>query len=165
MELKEAIDKYFSKQQLIDSMCKYQLYYQIGLGAVVFESIQDADEAYKKLEELNLQIDTNRVFQTIHEILFHLSREDNFEEKFDTHLKFSALVHMLDDFIEADKGLIDFKPYADLVFEKIKDERFFDESMQEQFDNDYPIVLVTWEHAISDEVARNIKDVAAEIFE
>ena len=164
MKLQEAINKYFSKDQLIDSICKYQLYYQIGLGNVVLQSIQDIEEAYKKLDELNLQIDSQKVFEAIYEIVLHLSRQEDFEEKFESHLKFTALVQMLNDFIEADKDLISSKPFADMIYEKIKDNTFFDTNMKEQFETDFGVILLTWQAVITDEIADDVKDVVSEIF-
>ena len=165
MNLKEAINKYFYKDNLINSICKYQLYYQIGLGNIVFESMQDIDETYKKLEELNLQINTQKVFESIHEIVLHLSQEEDFEEKFETHLRMSALAQMLNDFVEADNELIDAQPFADMIFEQIKNDTYFDEYMQEQFAEDYDSVFLNWEVIITDEVAKNVKDVVTEIFD
>ncbi|MCK5110644.1 MAG: hypothetical protein KAQ94_03910 [Arcobacteraceae bacterium] len=164
MKLEEAINKYFSRDSIIDSMCKYQLYYQIGLGNVVFLSTQDLEETQKKLEELNLQINSQKVFESMQEIVLHLSHNDDFEEKFESHLRLTALAQMLNDFIEADKGLIDSKPFADMIYEQIKDDKFFNDVMKEQFDNDYDFILATWEATITDEIASDIKDVVVEIF-
>ena len=165
MKLEEAINKYFYKDNLINCISKYQLYYQIGLGGVVFKSTQDIEETYKKLEELNLQINTQTVFESIHKIVLHLSQEDDFDNKFDSHLRMSALAQMLNDFVEADNDLIDAQPFADMIFEQIKDDTFFNEYMQEQFDDDYDNVFLIWESTITDEIAKNVKDVVTEIFD
>ncbi len=164
MKLQEAINKYFSRDSLIDSICRYQLYYQIGLGNVALQSIQDLEETYKKLEELNLQIDSQIVFETIHEIVLHLSYSDDFEEKFETHLKYTALAQMLDDFVNSDKELLNAKPFTDAVYEKIKDDTFFNDDMKEQFDADYETVLLNWKVTITAEIAHDIKNVVSEIF-
>ena len=164
MKLEDAINKYFSRESLIQSICKYQLFYQIGLGGVVLKSIQDFEEAHKKLQELNLQIDTQKVFESIHEIVLHLSRDDNFEEKFDTHLKFTALAQMLNDFVDADKELLNAKPFTDIIYEDIKNNKYFTEDMKKQFDLDYAPVLSIWEDTITNEIAEDIKSVVMEMF-
>ncbi len=164
MKLQETINKYFSRDSIIDSISKYQLYYQIGLGSVVFQSIQDLEETHKKLQELNLQIDTQKVFESIHEIVLHLSRSDDFEEKFESHLRLTALGEMLNDFVEADKELLNAKDFADNIYEEVKADTFFNDDMKKQFDNDYEIVLANWEDVITEELAVEIKEVVMEIF-
>ncbi len=164
MELQEAINKYFSKDYLIDSICKYQLYYQIGLGNIAFESMQDLEEAFKKLNELDLQIDSQKVFESIHEIVLHLSHSEDFEDKFESHLKMAALAQMLNDFVEADTELIGSKHFAEMIYEKIKDDTFFTDKMKEQLDTEYQAMLPVWEMTITDKDASDIKDVVMEIF-
>ena len=163
MKLKQAIDKYFSKEKLVDSICKYQLYYQLGLGNIVFQTIKDLDKKKKKLEELDLQIDSNKVFESIHEIVLHLSSQDDFDDKFDKHLRFTAFAQMLNDFVEADKGLLNAQPFADTVYEKIKDDSYFDEKMKEQFELDFDAILPVWNDTITQEMAIEIRDVVLEI--
>ncbi len=156
MKLQDTIRKYFDREKLVDSICKYQLYYQVGLINVALESIQDLDETYKKLEELNLQIDTQTVFESIHSIILHLSHDKDFDEKFDSHLKMAALSQMLNDFAEADTELIGSKPYCDMIFEKIKEDTYFTNEMQEQVNSDYDYVLPSWDNIITDEVASEV---------
>jgi len=164
MKLEEAINKYFSRDKLIDSICKYQLYYQIGLGSLALQSIQDLEETQKKLEELNLQIDSQKVFEAIHEIVLYLSHEEDFDEKFEGHLKFTALTQMLNDFVEADKDLIGSEHFSNMIYEQIKDDRYFTFEMKQQLDADYKVILPTWNATITDDIANDIKDVVVEIF-
>jgi hypothetical protein len=164
MKLEQAINKYFSRDNLIDSICKYQLYYQIGLGSLALQSIQDLEETHKKLAELNLQIDSRKVFEAIHEIVLYLSAEENFEEKFENHLKFTALTQMLNDFVQADKELIGSEHFSNMIYEQIKDDKYFTFEMQQQLDVDYKTILPTWKATITDEIANDIKDVVTEIF-
>ncbi len=164
MKLEQTINKYFSRDKLIDSICNYQLYYQIGLGSLALESLKDLEITHKKLQELNLQIDSQKVFEAIHEIVLHQSKEEDFDTKFNGHLKFTALTQMLNDFIEADKKLIGSDKHADDVYEKIKDDKFFTYEMQQQFGADYNVILPSWQQTITDELANEIKDVVTEIF-
>ncbi len=163
MKLKQTIEKYFSRDNLVDSICKYQLYYQLGLGNVVFQSTKDLEETHKKLEVLNLQIDSNKVFESIHEIVLHLSSQDDFDDKFDKHLRFTALAQMLNDFVEADKELLNSASFTDTVYEKIKDDSYFDDKMQEQFELDFEAIVPIWQKTITEEMAIEIKDVVLEI--
>ncbi len=164
MKLEKAINKYFSKDQLVDSICKYQLYYQIGLGGLVLQSIQDLEAAHEKLNILNLQIDSQKVFEAIHEIVLHLSNEDNFDDKFDNHLKFTALTQMLNDFIEVDKNQLGSEEFSNIIYNQIKDDKYFTYEMMQQFDADFQVIIPTWTETITEDIANEIKDVVTEIF-
>ena len=163
MELQEAIDKYFSRDNLAATICKYQLYYQIGLGKLALESLQDVEETFEKLEELNLHLTTQQIIIILYKMILQLSHNDNFEEMFDIHLKYTALVQVLDDFIKADNELINSKPFEDMIFESIQDGTFFDDIMQQQFDIDYKVIFPSVKQTITKSVADSIKNNISEL--
>ncbi len=164
MKLQETINKYFNRENIIDSISKYQLYYQIGLVHVALKSTEDLDETYKKLDKLNLQINPQKVFESVYEIIVHMSNEDNFEEVFEKQLRLISLVQMLDDFINANKDIKDAKSFSDTIYEEIKNNKLFNEQMQQQFDNDYETVVSNWKLSITDAIATEIQGVVSEIF-
>jgi hypothetical protein len=164
MKLEDAINKYFSRKSLVDSVCRYQLYYQIGLGNLALESIQDLDETFKKLEELNLQIRTEKVFESIYRIIIHYSHQENFDTEYEKHLRTEALAQALNDFVEADSELIGSEHFANMIFERIKVNSFFTQPMEEQFNNDYVRIIDTWEMSITNTIATQVKDIIAERF-
>lgn len=164
MELEKIIDKYFSRDMIISNICKYQLYYQIGLGSLAYESMQDLEETLDKLDQLDLHIDSQRVFVSIYEIILHFGYNDDFDESFETYLKATALSQMLKDFIEADKELINPQPFEDMMIEKIKDDIFFTGKMQQQFDEDYKALLPSWKMTISADVANEIKNSIVDMY-
>lgn len=164
MKLQETINKYFNRENIIDSISKYQLYYQIGLVHVALKSTEDLDETYKKLDKLNLQINPQKVFESVYEIIVHMSNEENFEEVFEKQLRLISLVQMLDDFINANKDIKDAKSFSDTIYEEIKNNKLFNEQMQQQFDNDYETVVSNWKLSITDAIATEIQGVVSEIF-
>ena len=164
MELNKAIDKYFSRNKLIDSICKYQLYYQIGLGNVALESFQDLQDTVKKLNELDLHVTSEKIIFSIYKIILRHSDDDNFEEKFDQYLKDAALTNMLDNFIKEDKDFVNSKPYKDMVLEKIKNDTFFNTNMKQQLELDYNAILPAMELNISEEIVNIIKNNITDMF-
>lgn len=76
MELEQLINHYFSKEKLAESICKYQLYYQIGLGNVVLQSLQDLQETVEKIDELNLQVKSEHVIHVMSKIIRESSPEE-----------------------------------------------------------------------------------------
>ena len=165
MKLNETINKYFSRDSIITSITKYQLYYQIGLVNVALQLNQDIEETYKKLDKLNLQIEPQKVFESIYEIIVHMSNEENFEQVFEKQLKLIASVQMLDDFMNADAEMMNSKELTDAIYEQIKNDNLFTEQMQIQFENDYDTVLSNWEKSITTKIAEELQDVVSEIIQ
>ena len=157
MELDQSIDKYFSRENLLSTVTKYELYYQIGLGHAVYTSLQDTDETINKLSSLNLKIDTDIIFRTIFENVLHFSQHKDFDEKYEKHIKVKALSQMLTDFIKADEELLNSEQFADKIYEQIVNDTFFTQDMQKQFDDDYDELYNFWELTISKENTDAIK--------
>ena len=158
METNEIIDKYFSRENLLDTVTKYELYYQIGLGQTVYNTLQDMDETIEKLKTLNLSIDTEVVFRTIYENVLHFAQHEEFDEKYEYHIRVKALSQMLADFLKADEELINPEPFADKIYEQIVADTYFKDNMIEQFDNDYVNLYAYWEDTITKEGTQFIRD-------
>lgn len=165
MSLIEQIEKYFSKDELLKIFVKYELYYQIGLGKMVYMTIQDLDETFKKINELNLKIESSVVINNIYFILLHFSEEENFDEKFDYHIRSRALAQALNDFIDSDKELNNPQLFADQIYQEIVNDRFFDSKMRTQFDEQYDLVYVSFEPVFTKEFAGKLKDSVISIYE
>merc|ERR1711916_9025 len=101
MALKDQIEKYFSREKLLEIFVKYELYYQIGLGKMIYMTIQDLDETYQKISELDLKIESSIVINNVYFILLNYSHEENFDERFEYHIRSRALSQALNDFISA----------------------------------------------------------------
>jgi len=157
MELQQTIDKYYSRKKLADSICKYQLYYQIGLGSVVLESLGNLELTVEKIKKLNLQINSQLIITAINEIILEMAEENDFDKLFDQQLKNLAFVQMLSDFVNADKELTNPKQFAQKVIDRIKNNTFFDYNMEQQFMADYKVVYPNMLENITNEVASGIK--------
>lgn len=165
MTLKEQIEKYFSKSKLLETFVKYELYYQIGLGKMIYMTIQDLDETYKKISELNLKIESSVVINNIYFILLNYSHEEEFDERFEFHIRSRALSQALNDFIGADEELNNPKIFADQIYQEIINDRFFDSHMRSQFDEQYDIVYVSFEPTFTTEFVDKLKDSVISIYE
>lgn len=165
MSLIKQIEKYFSQNKLLEIFVKYELYYQIGLSKMVYISIQDLEDTYKKIMELNLKIDSSVVINNIYFILLHFSQEKNFEENFEYHIRSKALSQALNDFIEKDKELNNPKLFADQIYQEITNDRFFDSKLRSQFDEQYDIVYVSFQPVFTKEFVENLKQSVISIYE
>lgn len=164
MELQQTIDKYYSRKKLADSICKYQLYYQIGLGSVVLESLGNLELTVEKIKKLNLQINSQLIITAINEIILEMAEENDFDKLFDQQLKNLAFVQMLSDFVNADKELINPKQFAQKIIDRIKNNTFFDYNMEQQFMADYKVVYPNMLENITNEVASGIKANMLEVY-
>ena len=164
MELQQTIDKYYSRKKLADSICKYQLYYQIGLGSVVLESLGNLELTVEKIKKLNLQINSQLIITAINEIILEMAEENDFDKLFDQQLKNLAFVQMLSDFVNADKELTNPKQFAQKIIDRIKNNTFFDYNMEQQFMADYKVVYPNMLENITNEVASGIKANMLEVY-
>ena len=158
MNLNDLVQKYYTKENIVDMLTKYELYYQISLGYMVYETIQDIDETFKKLEDLNLTVNTATILSNIFELILHLSHHEDFDEKFEYHLRSRALLQSLKDFINTDKDLVNVDAYIKQKSEYIKNDTLFDENMKLQFESEYPAVHEHFDLMITENIAQQIQD-------
>ena len=163
MEINHILDKYLTRERLADIICKYQLYYQIGLGNVALESLQDLKETVDKINQLNLQVRSEVIIDSLSQIIYLHKDNANFDLDFEYYLRYTALVHMLDDFINADKELIHPEPFRDLIYEQIEEDNFFTKTMQQQFEADYKAILPSIVATITEEIAKDVKKIIEEM--
>ena len=158
MNLEQATQQYFTKDNIIDMLTQYELYYQISLGNYVYETLQDIDETNKKIDELSLRVDPNMEISNIFELILHYSHHEDFEDKFPYHLRTRALMHSLKDFVNADKELLGKDTYIEQKSKMILDDTYFTEDMKLQFESDYGIISDHYELTVTDEIVNKIKD-------
>jgi len=158
MNLNETIEKYMTREFVVDMLTRYELYYHISLGNFVMETLQDYDETVKKLKELNLEVEVNVALATIVELIVHLYKTEKFEETFEYQLRSRAILKALKDFVNGDVELINSEDYISLKTEEIASDTYFKESMKVQLESDYTNVNEYYDLLITDEALRKIKN-------
>lgn len=146
------IQQYLTKDLIIDMLTRYELYYEIGLANFIYETIQDIDEAYKKLEELNLEVESDVALSNIIELILHYSHQENFEDILDFYIRSRALMHALKDFANSDSELLNKESYVKQKTEQITADSYFTASMKVQMESEYMDVLEKYELIVTDEV-------------
>lgn len=150
------IKEYLQKDAIIDMLTHYELYYEIGLANYVYETIQNIDEAYVKLEELNLEIEVDVALSNIIEIIIHYSHQDEFESLLDFYIRSRALLHALKDFVNRDSDLLNKISYMDQKSSQIAEDGFFTDSMKVQLESEYMDMLEKYELIVTDEVVETL---------
>jgi hypothetical protein len=146
------IKKYLNKDSIIDMLTRYELYYEIGLANFIYETIQDIDDAYVKLEELDLEVESDVALSNIIEVILHYSHTDNFDEILDFYIRSRALLHALKDFVNRDKELLNKESYVEQKTQQIKNDNYFTNEMKVQLESEYMDVVEKYELIVTDEV-------------
>lgn len=146
------IKQYLEKDSIIDMLTRYELYYEIGLANFIYETIQDISEAYVKLEELNLQLESDVALSNILEMMLHYGDRDDFEDLLEFYIRSRALLHALKDFVNKDKELLNKESYAQQKTEEILSDQYFTQSMKAQLESEYMEVVEKYELIVTDEV-------------
>ena len=146
------IKQYLDKDSIIDMLTRYELYYEIGLANYIYETIQDISEAYIKLEELNLQLESDVALSNILEMMLQYGDRENFEDLLEFYIRSRALLHALKDFVNKDPDLLNKESYAQQKTEEIVSDRYFTQSMKAQLESEYMEVVEKYELIVTDEV-------------
>lgn len=158
MNLNETIKQYFTQELIVDMLTKYELYYQISLSSNIYDNLQDIDETINKIEELALEVDPNIAISNIIEIIVQYSLNENFETIFEHHLRSRALLHSLKDLLNSDNKLISDQQYISKKTNQILTDGYFNDSMKEQFDHEYPLVCEKYEMLITEQIVEDIRN-------
>ncbi len=153
MKITDRINQNFTQAKLIDTIAKYQLYYQLSLGVFVKETSFDQKDTMKTVQELNLDIDVENVLNTMVKIIINFNDEKEFNAIFDDNIKVNSMMHALDDFIGKSKNLVNNENIYESYSQKIQNDKFYDINMHVQFDGEIKDRIKVWEELITNEVA------------
>lgn len=156
MKKQDLIAKYFKQENLAKCVAEYQLYYQISLGTFINKSSFDNE----RLEELDLDISPEHVFNTMMEIIKNFHNEKDFEEIFDDNIKVNAFIHALKDFTSKNQDLDKEEKIYDTFYEKIMNDEFYNVSMHILFEEEFKNKKEYWSSLISKKTARELKESA-----
>ncbi len=159
MRKQDIIANKFKRENLINIMAKYQLYYQIALGEIIEKSSFDKE----KVEDLNLDIDPENVLNTMTEVINTFRKEKDFDSIFEDNMKVNAMIHALKDFTLKYEELNKKESIYDIFYEKIINDQFFTLSMQVFFSEELKSRIDYWKKLISSETAKELKESALKI--
>ena len=157
MNLNNNIKAHLTKDSIVDILTRYELYYHISLGNFVLETLQDFDETIQKLEELNLQVEINRALTNILEIILNLGHKDDFEHRFEYHVRSRAITHALKDFVNHDTELINANDYIEQKTKDILNDTYFTETMKLQLESDYSSIYDHYDIFVTDDMIEKIQ--------
>ncbi|WP_121626968.1 hypothetical protein [Poseidonibacter antarcticus] len=141
------INYYFSKDNIINNIAKYETYYQVALGILI-------STTNKKEIDQNIQLEY--ALGSIYELIKDLENE-NIDEIFEIELQkqaaMDALQHFANENIKAVKNKeIDIENNVNII----NDNLFFNDILLEICENSFPTQIKKWQTIINDEVSDSI---------
>lgn len=150
-----SIEKYFTKDQIINNLSKYETYYQIALGKLVHLS---------NIKEVSYDIDFKLALGSIYELLNDLKNENDLELIFEDELKKQTSMDAVQEFVNNNMELIQSKNFAiEPIINDINDNKYFNEAMEKVFEENLKLHLQKYSDFITDELATQIKKAIEEL--
>lgn len=142
------IKEYFSKQNIINNLSSYEMYYQVSLASLINST---------KVDDINYEIEFQLALGSIYELLKDLENEENLDEIFEKELQKQSAMDAVQNFVNENlefvkEGKVDIEP----IINSINDETFFNETLLEVCKINKQTQLKKWEELITDELAQAI---------
>lgn len=141
------IESHFKKENIINNLAKYEMFYQVALGSLI---------GITKSNPINYEIEFQYALGSIYELIKDIEsfeEEINFEEELRKQSAMDALQNFVNENLELVKqGELNVENFVN----HINDGQFFNEAMQEICDQNIDTQVLKWEAIITDELADSI---------
>lgn len=142
------LERHFSKNNIIENLAKYDMYYQISIGKLI---------NITKNNNASTQIEFQYALGSIYELLKDLQTLDNGEELFEDELRKQAAMDATQNFINENlQAVKESKIEIEPIINDINDGFFFNRTMIEICQSNHSKQLEKWSEIITDEVATAI---------
>ena len=159
-KMEKKLAQEFNYDNIVKNLAVYELAYQIALEYMVQLTEFDKQSALDKIEQMQLEIDPERVFYSIIAITRTWENIDNYDKEFYNELKKHACINALEDYIKNDKDLMHPETFLEEMVAKINVGIFFNDKMKQFFDEQIDNVVLRWRSVISSHLADDIKKTA-----
>ncbi len=157
----ELLKSVLKKENLVELIAYFETVFQMSLLFFVQQSGFDRDDVIERLEEMGLQIDTDYFFDIINELVFDYELPNdylNFDYFFPI-IKEKAIYYALNEYIKADKTLLNKEIYFQTMLEEIAKGGYFAEDLDELVDNELPFRISYWDEIIDEKLCSQIEQV------
>ncbi|WP_072682584.1 hypothetical protein [Arcobacter sp. LA11] len=150
-----SIEKYFTKEEIVNNLSKYETYYQIALGKLIYLS---------NITEVSYEVDFKLALGSIYELITDLKDEENLDSIFDKELKKQTSMDAVQNFINDNMELIQSRNFAiEPIINDINDDKFFNEDMKEVFKENVKLHFQKYNDFVTDDLANQIKSAVEEL--
>jgi hypothetical protein len=163
-KIEKKLSEQFNYENIVKNLAVYELAYQIALEYMVQLTEFDKQSALEKIEQMQLEVDPERVFYSIIAITRTWENIEKFDKEFYNELKKHACINALEDYIKNDKDLMHPEAFLEEMVTKINLGVFFNDKMNYFFNAELDNVILRWKSIISSNLAQDIRQTAISMF-
>lgn len=149
------MNKHFTRNEIINNLAKYELYYQVTLGNLI---------SLTNTKEIDYEVEFQLALGSIYELLKDLKTLDDKSILFDDELRKQAAMDSVQNFANENLEIL---KSGEIKIEKIvnhiNDDLFFNEAMKVICDENLDEQLEKWEKVITQDLAKKILDSIQEL--
>jgi len=144
MNIQEA----FSKQNIIENLANYEMYYQISIGNLI---------AMTQTNQISPEIELQYALGSIYDLLRDLQNYNQEEIDFQNELKKQSAMDALQNVVNENLELVKSGQIeVESIVNSINDNEFFNEAMNNICKENQKTQLAKWSEIITDELAQAI---------
>lgn len=149
------ITDFFTKDKIIDNLARYETYYQIALGKLIFIS---------SAKEMSYEVDFKLALGSIYELIKDLKDYKDLHIIFEKELEKQTSMDAVQNFVNKNMELIQSKNIAiEPIINDINEDKYFNDAMMKVFDENLIINQKKYSDFITDELAKQIGDAILEL--
>ena len=142
------MNKHFTRNEIINNLAKYELYYQVTLGNLI---------SLTNTKEIDYEVEFQLALGSIYELLKDLKTLDDKSISFDDELRKQAAMDSVQNFANVNLEIL---KSGEIKIEKIvnhiNDGLFFNEAMKVICDENIDEQIEKWEKTITEDLAKAI---------
>ena len=142
------MNKHFTRNEIINNLAKYELYYQVTLGNLI---------SLTNTKEIDYEVEFQLALGSIYELLKDLKTLDDMSISFDDELRKQAAMDSVQNFANVNLEIL---KSGEIKIEKIvnhiNDGLFFNEAMKVICDEKLDEQIEKWEKIITQDLAKAI---------
>ncbi|MGB6328729.1 MAG: hypothetical protein WBF48_07355 [Halarcobacter sp.] len=149
------VEKYYSRENIIKNLSKYEANYQIALGKLIHLS---------GIKETSYEVDFKLALGSIYELINDLKEVENLDSIFEEELRKQTAMDVLQKFVNENMELIQSKNFAiEAMINEINDNNYFNETMNEVYEENLKLYFQKYNDFITEELAFQIKGAVEEL--
>lgn len=149
------MNKHFTRNEIINNLAKYELYYQVTLGNLI---------SLTNTKEIDYEVEFQLALGSIYELLKDLKTLDDKSISFDDELRKQAAMDSVQNFANVNLEIL---KSGEIKIEKIvnhiNDGLFFNEAMKVICDENLSEQVMKWEKIITEDLAKKILESILEL--
>ena len=149
------VEKYYTRENIIKNLSKYEANYQIALGKLIHLS---------GIKETSYEVDFKLALGSIYELINDLKEVENLDSIFEKELRKQTAMDVLQKFVNENMELIQSKKFAiEPMINEINDNNYFNETMNEVYEENLKLYFQKYNDFITEELAFQIKSAVEEL--